>query len=390
MMTTDSIDTATRKADNPGLALRDLEYCAAALNDGSKSFLLASHFLPKQVRFAATSLYGFCREADDLIDGNSGEPEALKQALDTVQQRINNVYSSKPLDNSTDRALRSVVQHYHLPRGLLDALLQGFEWDTSGRTYQTLEEVEDYAARVAGSVGAMMAVLMGVRDPTILARACDLGVAMQLTNICRDVGEDARAGRCYLPIDWLQAQSVTPETILQPGSAAVVKDVIVKLLNRADFLYKRADSGIAMLPHNCQRGIRMARQVYSAIGGEIQRIDYDSINQRAYVPIYRKLKLLAKYGFRVSAASKTLTSDQQKNLTQPCLNANRFLVNAVTDEPVTTPVNIYRGLLITSESTKEELVTVLQVLQRMEQIKRYDLQANTGKVPEGFGGVVRS
>ncbi len=96
----------------------------------------------------------------------------------------------------------------------LDALLEGFAWDAAGRRYDTLDDLLDYAARVAGAVGAMMAVLMGVRDPALLARACDLGVAMQLTNIARDVGEDARAGRLYLPLAWLREAGIDPDAFL--------------------------------------------------------------------------------------------------------------------------------------------------------------------------------
>ena len=98
-----------------------------------------------------------------------------------------------------------------IPRALPEALLEGFAWDAAGRRYETLDEVEHYAARVAGCVGAMMTLVMGRRDPAILARACDLGVAMQLTNICRDVGEDARAGRLYLPLAWLRDNGIDPD-----------------------------------------------------------------------------------------------------------------------------------------------------------------------------------
>ncbi len=100
-----------------------------------------------------------------------------------------------------------------MPRELPEALLEGFEWDLVGRRYETLEELQAYAARVAGSVGAMMAVLMGARSAAVLARACDLGVAMQLTNIARDVGEDARQGRLYLPLAWLREAGIDPERL---------------------------------------------------------------------------------------------------------------------------------------------------------------------------------
>ena len=113
-----------------------------------------------------------------------------------------------------DRALADVVQQFAIPRTLLDALIEGFAWDAEGRRYEDISSVYAYSARVAATVGAMMTLLMGVRDPDLLARACDLGVAMQLSNIARDVGEDAANGRLYLPREWLREEGLDPDAWL--------------------------------------------------------------------------------------------------------------------------------------------------------------------------------
>ena len=173
----------------------DMRECRRLLSHGSKSFYIASHFLPRALRESASGLYAFCRIADDLVDLGD-DP---RRALVSLHRRLDLIYAGQPDNHPIDRVLSQIVIDHKLPRGLLDALLEGFEWDTKGREYQTLAEVCDYGARVAGTVGVMMAILMGVKDHATLARAADLGVAMQLTNICRDVGEDARAGRLYLP-----------------------------------------------------------------------------------------------------------------------------------------------------------------------------------------------
>ena len=115
---------------------------------------------------------------------------------------------------AADRALASVIARYAIPRAVPQALLEGFAWDREGRRYETLADLTAYAARVAGTVGAMMALLMDERRPEVLARACDLGVAMQFSNIARDVGEDARAGRLYLPQEWLREAGLDPEAWL--------------------------------------------------------------------------------------------------------------------------------------------------------------------------------
>ena len=163
----------------------DLAACRTLLRGGSKSFDLAAKFLPRAVRDPAVALYAFCREADDLIDEECG-------GLDRLRERLARAYDGRPFEIPADRAFAAVVARFAIPRTLPEALLEGFAWDNAGRRYHNLPQLRAYAARVAGSVGAMMAVVMGVRDAERLAAAVDLGVAMQMSNIARDVGEDAR------------------------------------------------------------------------------------------------------------------------------------------------------------------------------------------------------
>ena len=266
----------------------DLLACRAALRGGSRTFFAAARVLPTRVSRPATALYAFCREADDAIDVHGDSIGALHGRLDRI-------YAECPFPHPADRALAEVVSRFDLPRTLLDALLEGFAWDAEGRRYETLAELQDYAARVAGTVGAMMAVLMGARTPALVARACDLGTAMQLTNIARDVGEDARAGRLYLPQAWLVEAGIDPETWLRaPHFSPALGGVVQKLLGAADALYARADSGIAGLPWDCRPGIGAARLLYAQIGAEVARNGYDSVTRRAVVPGRRKLALLGR------------------------------------------------------------------------------------------------
>jgi phytoene synthase len=182
-----------------------------------------------------------------------------------------------------------------MPRTLPEALIDGLAWDVAGVECETLSDLYAYAARVAGSVGAMMSVLMGVREPETVARACDLGVAMQLTNVARDVGEDARAGRLYLPRAWLRAEGVDAEAWLaRPCFNPAVGAVVERLLDEADVLYARADAGIVRLPRSCRPGIFAARHLYREIGVEVARRDFDSISDRARVPTLRKLSLVGR------------------------------------------------------------------------------------------------
>ncbi|MFN7056773.1 phytoene/squalene synthase family protein, partial [Hyphomonas sp.] len=187
----------------------DLADCARIIREGSKSFHAASLLLPQDVRAAARALYAFCRIADDKVDDGADPTKALAQ----LHQRLDAAYAGKPWDNAVDRAFAWVVAVHAIPKAVPAALLEGFAWDAEGRRYASLDDLAAYGVRVAGTVGVMMALVMGVRSPEALARAIDLGIAMQLTNIARDIGEDARHARCYLPQDWLLEAGVTEASI---------------------------------------------------------------------------------------------------------------------------------------------------------------------------------
>jgi len=342
---------------------RDLALCRRALQGGSRSFFAASLLLPRHLRDDASALYAFCREADDAID-HSAQPAA---ALDALRQRLEAVYAGRPR-SAADRAFSRVVRTHHLPRALPEALLEGFAWDAAGRQYHTLDEVLAYATRVAGSVGVMMAVLMGRRDPDTLARAADLGVAMQLTNIARDVGEDARAGRLYLPRTWLHRAGIPPrEFLADPAHSAELATVVQRLLRVAARLYRRADSGIAVLPVRSRPGIYAARLLYAGIGDTLRRRGGDAVSGRTVVAPAAKLGLLSR------VAGVAVLS--QRRLAAPPLAATRFLVDAVPPLP---PALRARGA---TASPGQKAAWVLELFAELElRERRARLPANT---PQG-------
>jgi 15-cis-phytoene synthase len=308
---------ATAAADMP----YDLQACRVLMRGGSKTFFAASLLLPARVRAPASALYAYCRLADDAIDLGAN-PHAEMAALQT---RLDAIYAGRPSTADADRALCQVVHRHGIPRELLDGLLEGFLWDAQGRLYETLADVEDYGARVAGTVGAMMALVMGTRDAAALARACELGVAMQLTNIARDVGEDARNGRLYLPRQWLREAGVDVDAWLAaPVFTPAIGQVTQRLLDRAEELYRRAEQGVAALPRDCRPAIHAARLVYAEIGHQLQREGLDSVNRRTVVQRRRKLALIA----RATGAALLAPAEAQAGL-QP-LPAVQFLVSAAS------------------------------------------------------------
>ncbi len=268
------------------------EQLERVLRAGSKTFHLASRALPSRVRAPTLAMYAFCRTVDDDVDDPT-TASGTRAGVERVKRRIERIYAQRGLDDVVDRAFSDVVARFAIPRRVVDALAEGMEWDAENRTYETVEDVRAYGARVAGTVGVMMTLVMGVRDPDVLARACDLGVAMQLTNIARDVGEDARRGRIYLPTAWLEASGVDPAAFLaRPEATDGVRHVIGKLLDHAQGLYARSDDGIAHLPRDCRVAIRAARLVYAEIGEVLRARDFDGVTSRAVVSLPRKLWLL--------------------------------------------------------------------------------------------------
>ena len=309
--------------------MSDLAVCREMLRVGSHSFYAASLLLPPDVREPACALYAFCRLADDVVDDGPADADAVVN----LTLRLDRIYAGDPYDHPADRAMVHLAEVYKLPRALLDALIDGFRWDIEQRRYETLEDVYDYGARVAGSVGAMMALLMGARDPGVLARACDLGVAMQLTNIARDVGEDARNGRLYLPMRWMREAGVDIDAWLaDPQPDRAVADVVRRLLVAADLLYLRARSGIAQLPVACRPGIYAAMRIYREIGVELRRRGLDSVTQRTVVSRGRKSFLLGH--------AMLSTINPRRLDRAPPLDATRFLVDAVAEAGMPSPAHV--------------------------------------------------
>ena len=293
------------------------------IRTGSRSFFLASLLLPEQVRGGAYALYAFCRLSDDTVDVEQGGEAAIAR----LAARLDAVYAGDPADSAVDTALFDAVRRHAIPRAPFDALLAGMKWDAAGRGCETLSDLQAYAVRVAGSVGLMMAALMSARSPDLVSRACDLGVAMQLTNVARDVGEDARNGRLYLPRDWMREAGLDPDAWLaRPQFNPAIATVVRRVLERADAFYLRADAGIAMLNPAFRPAIYAARRLYAEIGAEVVRHGYDSVSRRAVVPASRKLQLVARVLARQWRAPEAAT------LAAPAVSEAGVLVDAVLAE----------------------------------------------------------
>jgi 15-cis-phytoene synthase len=298
----------------------DVRVCRAILARGSRSFSFASKVLPRRTRDPAAAVYAFCRVADDAVDLS---PDPARE-VERLGDRVARIHAGTPIDDPVDRALAAVVRAHGLPQTLLEGLLEGFLWDAEGREYDDLPALLEYCARVASVVGIIMTLLMGRRDRHVLARACDLGAAMQLTNIARDVGEDARRGRLYLPRAWLDDAGIDAAAWREsPAFTPAVGHVVQRLLEAADALYARAHAGISALPRDCRTSIEAAALIYADIGRVIRSHGYDSVSRRAHIGAWRKLALVGK-------ALWTRRFTQVSHLRDAVLPQAAFLVDAVS------------------------------------------------------------
>ena len=253
-----------------------------------RSFHWARRVLGKLHANRATRLYGFCRWVDDLADEAESKDIALEQ-LDKAAAEIRAGTSSDPL---LIDALR-LMEECHIDHAIALELIYGVTGDLGAVRIQTQAELLRYCYRVAGTVGLMMSAALDVTDEAALPYAIDLGIGMQLTNICRDVREDALSDRRYLPAEIVgelyPADLVSPTSELKPE----VCSGIVALLKLANTYYNSGEDGLAYLPMRARAGILIASRVYGGIGKKIRNQDYDYRSARSVVSAFEKLSISA-------------------------------------------------------------------------------------------------
>ncbi len=263
---------------------------------GSKSFSLAVKLFAPDIRDSARHFYAWCRHCDDIIDGQvaglgrHATCATPAERLAILEAETLAALAGRPSDDPAFAALARIAQKHALPDFVLLDILRGFRMDVEGRAYRTVEDLLGYCYGVAGAIGIGMAIVMGVAagDRATLDRACDLGLAFQLTNIARDVMDDARAGRQYLPAELFGRDDVTPAFVLDQANHAAVVAATHEVLELADRYYASARVGIAELPWRSAWAISTALGVYREIGNRVRRIP-DPWAERQSVPNWRKL-----------------------------------------------------------------------------------------------------
>ncbi len=258
----------------------------------SRSFTLAARFLPADIRSDVQKLYAWCRWCDDAVD-EALDPSDARQRLGQLEEDVHRVYAGATPRHAASRWLAELNSKYGIPRQLPLDLLAGMRMDIEAAPITTEQDLELYCYRAAGTVGLMMCRLFGVDDPHAFRHAKSLGMAMQMTNIARDVAEDWERGRCYLPTCW---GAPSPGVDPRPEDHSI-RPAIDRLLRLADQHYADGARGYACLPPRVRFAIRTAGKVYHEIGVEIRRRGLRVMHGRNVVSTGRKLRLVvSEYG----------------------------------------------------------------------------------------------
>jgi phytoene synthase len=299
-----------------------LDASRISIRQGSKSFAAAARLFDPSVREDAYMLYAWCRHCDDQIDGQvlghgavGLDPRLAAAKLVELEEKTRRALAGHRLDDREEEdqafaAFRRVAERHTIPSRLPLELLEGFRMDVEGCSYRTLDDVLLYAYRVAGVVGEMMARVMGATDTDVLRRAADLGLALQLTNIARDVVEDAKGGRVYLPSEWLGPLAGAPAKVADPANRDAVFEATARLIAAAEPYYQSARWGLPALGFRSAWAVAAAAGVYRQIGRRVLQVGSAGLERRATTTRVDKVAKMLAGG---AIAARAVTVDRWRD-----------------------------------------------------------------------------
>jgi phytoene synthase len=291
-------------APGPASSDRLVRQSQDIIDRASKSFATASRLFPAATRCDVMLLYTWCRHCDDLTDGQQLGRGTIRTASSATLAKLRAdslaALAGQPTAELPFQALADLSKRHTISRSLVEAHIRGFELDVEGWQPKTLDDTMKYCYHTAGTVGMMMASIMDVDDGPTFQRASDLGIAFQLTNIARDVREDAMAGRSYLPEEWRVEAGLDIADLAHSRRAEQVFPLVKRLAEEAEPYYDSAAIGIRALPRRAAWAIATARAVYRDIGHQIMRRGPDALRERVFTSKARKTWLM------ISAAPEAL------------------------------------------------------------------------------------
>ncbi|MCC7039474.1 MAG: presqualene diphosphate synthase HpnD [Burkholderiales bacterium] len=273
------------------------EYCQAKAAASGSSFYYSFLFLPPARRRAIVALYAFCREVDDVVD-EVHDPGVARTKLEWWREEIARVFAGTP-EHPVGRALVGVVRDFALPQDHFAAVIDGMAMDLTQTRYLDFAGLEQYCHRVAGVVGLMSAEIFGYADDATRGFARDLGIAFQLTNICRDVGEDVRRDRIYLPHEDLARFGVTAQALRGAEYSPAFRELMAFEVERTQAWYERALAQLPAVDRHAQRAGLVMAAIYRTLLREIARDGYLVLDRRTSLTPLRKLWIAWKTARRL-------------------------------------------------------------------------------------------
>lgn len=285
-------------------------HCRAITRFYAKTFYMATRFLPNEKQRSIFAIYGLCRYLDNLVDDSIDLSNNEVVNLDEVDLKLNefkdnltSIYNGSVSLDPILTAFSDTLKKYHIPIDLPFLLIEGVRSDLDKNRYNNFQELYNYSYKVASVVGLMTSRVFGYENENALEYAIDLGIAMQLTNILRDIGEDLERDRIYLPADELKKFGVSEEDLF----GGILSEEFIELMKfqveRARKYYKKADTGISLLNKDSRLPVYLARYNYSRILDKIENNSYNVFDERAYLNGFEKLIILPRILVRMRAAS---------------------------------------------------------------------------------------
>lgn len=288
------------------------EQCRLITAKHSKTFYLGTLLMPPEKRQGIWAIYNWCRRTDELVDGAQA-CFTTPETLDLWEQQLESVFAGYPIDD-TDVALVDTLERFPVEIQPFRDMIEGQRMDLYRSRYETFEELKLYCYRVAGTVGLMTSPVLGFDEryqtapwntpeekALVIEQAIKLGIAQQLTNILRDVGEDAQRGRIYLPLEDLALFDYTEEDLLKGVVDERWRELMRFEIQRARKFYAEAEKGVSALSIDARWAVWAALMLYRGIFEAIERNDYDVFAKRAFVPKWRKLTYLPVAWLRAQA-----------------------------------------------------------------------------------------
>lgn len=276
-------------------------YCRVITRTHAKTFYLSTRFLPNHKQRSIFAIYALCRYIDNIVDeledlnhSRSLKEAEIKKTIYQLKLKLDRAYDFREADSPILIAFADTLDQYHIPKELPLELIEGVCMDITKNRYQTFEELYTYSYKVASVVGLMTSKVFGYSDSNAPKHAIDLGIAMQLTNIIRDIGEDLSRNRIYLPKEDMERFNLDEMDLFRKTLDNRFRDLMKFQIDRARMYYESADKGIQMLESDSRLPVYLARMNYSRILGRIEEVNYNVFDQRVYLSTSEKLSILPR------------------------------------------------------------------------------------------------